>query len=303
MDYKNILLVGIALLMPVSIWGQNEKKKSDYAHVTVRNDTILVVKGNKDMRVKIYEEMDDSTIKEGKKDQSFEIYSGIFIDRISNEDKAILDVLPFVPKKKKVGHFNANYPFFYLSFGRAVSDAVSYSSCYPQRSGKSVDWGFNIYNSEIQMDKRGHWGLTWALGFAYSRYVFDANAALEKTDGKVVWQSAAEGIDYQKSWMRYWSFRIPVCIEWQKKIKGSHLYLSAGPEVEMRFAMKSKAKYGGHDHTLTNNPNGNVLGANLMVQAGYGCLSFVGRFGLTPLMDKSRAPQLYHSSIGFGINF
>ena len=90
---------------------------------------------------------------------------------------------------------------------------MSYSSRYPQRTGKSVEWGFNVYNSELVLDKKNHWGFTWALGFAYTRYVFDENAALEKVDGNVLWTPAPDGVDYTKSWLRYWSFRIPLCIE------------------------------------------------------------------------------------------
>ena len=291
---KKFWALGITLLIPVLSLAQNEKPTIVESH----SDTILIKRGDKNLRIKIYEEMTD-----GERPRSEEIFSGVYVDYLDEEQNSFLDMLPFVPQKKKSNNFDAHYPFFYLAFGRGADNAFSYSSRYPQRRGKSIDWGFNIYNSEIQLDKKSNWGLTWAVGFAYSRYAFDINSALEKVDGNVVWLPAAEGVDYQKSWMRYWSFRVPICLEWQKKVRKHDFYLAAGPEVELRFAMKSKVKYDGHEHTLTNNPNGNVLGANLMVQAGYGCLSFIGRFGLTPLMDKKRAPQLYHSSIGFGIHF
>ena len=73
--------------------------------------------------------------------------------------------------------------------------------------------------------------------------------------------------------------------------------------MEIRYAMKSKVKIDGHDHTLTSNPNPNVLGLNLLFQAGYGNLGFIARFGMTPIMNSSRAPHLYHGSLGFGIYF
>lgn len=299
MNFRKMLgATGIALLIPALSFGQNEVTRNKGAIVKTQADTLLIKKGSKDLQVKIYEEMTD-----GERPRSQEIFSGVFVEYLDKEQNSFWDILPFIPNKKHTGHFDANYPFFYFTFGRGSGNAMSYTSRYPEKSGKSIDWGFNILNSEVQLDKRGQWGLTWAIGTAYSRHTFDTNAALEKTEDNVVWTPAPEGINYQKSWLRYWSFRIPLGIEWQKKIKGSHLYISAGPEMEIRFAMKSKVKYDGHDHTLTNNPNANVIGANLMVQAGYGCLSFIGRFGLTPLMDKDRSPRLYHSSIGFGIHF
>ena len=299
MDFRKMLwTTGITLLIPALSFGQNEVNKNKGAIVETHADTLVIKKGDKNLRVKIYEEMVD-----GKQAHTEEIFSGVFVDHLDEEQNSFLDVLPFIPNKKRTSHFDANYPFFYFAFGRGGSGAMSYTSRYPEKSGKSIDWGFNIFNSEMQLDRQGHWGLTWAIGFAYSRHTFDTNAALEKMEDNVVWTPAPEDVDYQKSWLRYWSFRVPLSIEWQKNIKGSPLYFSAGPEVEIRFAMKSKVKFDGHEHTLCSNPNTNVLGANLMVQAGYGCLSFIGRFGLTPLMDKDRAPHFYHSSLGFGIHF
>lgn len=284
------LSLGLSAISALQTYGQERKQ----ATVEVRKDTVLVVKGRSDMRIKVYEEVPAG------KGESREVYCGVFVDRINESSNDVLDILPFLPKKKSRSDryvFTETGPLFYFMFTRQSTGAVRYNTSFPQKGGGSFEWGFNFLGSTIC--KREHVGLTYSAGFAYTRYRFDANAALDRVDRHIVWQSAPEGVDYVKSWMRYWTFRVPLCLEWQPNRKIS---FAAGPELEARFAMKSKARYAGDTHTMTSSMNTNPIGANLYVQVGIKNIQFVGRFGLTPLMDSSRAPKLYHSSLGIGIS-
>ena len=109
-----------------------------------------------------------------------------------------------------------------------------------------------------------------------------------------------QDVDYQKSWLRYWAFRLPVSLEWQTKFGSRRAFIAAGPEIEWRVGVKSRAKYDNKKHTLSDKLNTHPLGMNLLLQAGYGCLGFNARFALTSLFEKNKGPELYPASIGIG---
>ena len=157
-----------------------------------------------------------------------------------------------------------------------------------------------MFNTGVAITRDNHWGLTTTLGLARIVYKLDDNYGFEKIDGITVCRQAND-VDYQKSWLRYWAFRLPVSLEWQTKFgSSSRAFIAVGPEVEWRMGVKSRAKYDNKKHTLSDKLNTHPLGMNLLLQAGYGCLGFNARFALTSLFEKNKGPELYPASIGIG---
>lgn len=262
--------------------------------ISTQGDSIIIRRGSDDLRIKVYEKQ--GTPGESKE---VELFDGVYLEKVDADRRTFVDALPFIPKRRRY-YFSEHYPVFYFQFDKLSSHNLRYSSPYPARNGRSWEWGINFASHSWTLDMKKHWGITSAIGLAYTKYHFDGNHAFRKADGNTVFTPDEADKEYKKSLLRYFSMRIPVCVEWQSAPQ--RFYLSAGAELEWRFGMKSKAKFDGSTHTVGKDLNYNPIGANLLLQAGYGDIMLIARFGLTPLMSKSHAPEMYHSSIGIGIS-
>lgn len=82
----------------------------------------------------------------------------------------------------------------------------------------------------------------------------DGNDAFREIDGVTEIYSgmeAEEPIEYSKSRLRYFYFRIPLSIEWQTRLNGKGpLFFAVGPEAEIRHGFRSKAKVNGSKKTI-----------------------------------------------------
>ena len=107
---------------------------------------------------------------------------------------------------------------------------------------------------------------------------------------------------YTKSRLRYFYFRIPVALEWQKRFSHSNahgpLFFSAGLEAEIRHGAKSKAKVNGHKKNLDSDLNVHPVGINLLAQAGYGDIGVYLRYSTYSLFEHKKGPELYPYSFG-----
>lgn len=271
------------------------------AQQSIPQDTVIYMNGRKmvinenkgKIKVKMYEAINNDTV------ENKQVFEGVYLDGRSIERSTIVS-LPFVKKSKNRYRFTPHYPTIYLNFSKLADGKFKYSAGVPQLGSKSREWGVNFCNTGVAISNDNHWGLTTTLGIARMVYKLDNNYGFEKLDGATVCRPAEDGIDYQKSWLRYWAFRLPVSLEWQTKFGSRRAFIAAGPEVEWRFWTKSRAKYDNKKHTLSSNLNTHPLGMNLLLQAGYGSLGFNARLALTSLFEKNKGPELYPASIGIG---
>lgn len=271
------------------------------AQESIPQDTTLYLNGRKvvikerdgKIKVKMYEaKAENDTI------ENTQVFEGVYLDGRSIERTTTVSV-PFVKKKKGYYRFDPHYPAIYFGFNKLASSTFQYSAKVPQLGSKSWEWGINLFNTGVAITRDNHWGLTTTLGLARIVYKLDDNYGFEKVDGITVCRQA-DDVDYQKSWLRYWAFHLPVSLEWQTKFGSRRAFIAAGPEIEWRVGVKSRAKYDNKKHTLSDKLNTHPLGMNLLLQAGYGCLGFNARFALTSLFEKNKGPELYPASIGIG---
>ncbi|MDR0893941.1 MAG: hypothetical protein LBN06_01370 [Prevotellaceae bacterium] len=286
----------ISLLLTIAL--------SATAQETIPQDTALYIHGRKvtvrqqndKIKVSIFESRPS-----GDTIQLQQVFEGLYLNGRSIERTTTVSI-PLVTKSRKY-RFDPHYPAVFLGFTKLAGGVLRYSAAgdIPQIAGKSKEWGINFCNGGIAISSDNHWGITSAIGIARTEYKLDNNYGFERVDGITVCQPAAEGRVYQKSWLRYWSWRIPVSIEWQTKFGSERVFITAGPEFEWRMGITSRAKYDNKKHTLTGNPNVNPIGLNLLMQAGYGCLGFHARLALTPLFEKEKGPDAYSASVGVGL--
>ena len=94
--------------------------------------------------------------------------------------------------------------------------------------------------------------------------------------------------------------RLPIMLEWQKRIGCHDAFLALGPSVEYRWHEHSRYFIGKHKHTETGDINLNPIGLNLEARAGYSGVMLYARAGITPLLNKTKAPECYPMTIGLG---
>lgn len=272
------------------------------AQESILQDTIIYLNGRKvtirerdgKIKVKMYEATtENDTI------ENTQIFEGVYLDGRSIERTTSISV-PFVKKEKSYYRFEPHYPAIYFGFNKLTSGTLQYSAEVPQINSKSWEWGVSFFNSGIAISPDKHWGLTTTIGLARAVYKLDNNYGFEKVEGITVCRPAIEEINYQKSWLSYWAFRLPISLEWQTKFGSTLAFMAIGPEVEWRVGITSRAKYNNKTHTLSDKLNTHPLGVNLLLQAGYGDIGFNAHFALTSLFEKNKGPELYPASISIG---
>ncbi len=270
------------------------------AQESIPQDTTVYINGRKininekngKIKVRMY---NTNALKDSVED--VQVFEGVYLDGRSIERTTIVS-MPFVKRKKDNYRFDPHYPAIYFGFNKSADKTFRYSSSLPQINSKSWEWGINPFYGGIAISPDNHWGITSALGVARIVYKFDNNYGLEKVDGITVCKPAEGDIEYQKSWLRYWAFRLPISLEWQTRLGSSRAFIATGVEAEWRTGIVSRAKYDGDKHTLSNKLNTNPLGLNMLIQAGYRSIGFNARFALTSFFEKNKGPEMYPSSIG-----
>lgn len=219
-------------------------------------------------------------------------------------------------------------PDLYYSYLNMYNGTFGPEAHIPIRSS-SFEWG--TYNQHtIFCTKGGHFGMTWGFGISNSYNFFQHDVVLRQysEDGfneygeevkkgqayfQNLWDYSNEpgnGLENHfahRSFLRYWSLRLPVMLQVQCEINNTPLALAAGVEAEWRFGVRSFARYGGSKHTISNSLDYNPVGLNALVSlAGDDGVIFV-RFGITDFFTAYDTDggykDMYQMAIGFGFNF
>ena len=203
-------------------------------------------------------------------------------------------------------------PCLYYSYLNMMNGTFGPESHVPLRSS-SFEWGF-YGATPVLCTRDGRFGIATGLGIsnAYNYLTHDMVLAMDDENQAYIESlntySSVEGHgptnNYaHRSFLRYWSLRLPVMFELQWKINDSPLAVAAGAELEWRFGMRSFARYGGAKHTITDNINSNPIGFNLLFSFIFDDTVIFFRSGLTDMFSVKDCGDIYQMSIGFGFNF
>lgn len=207
-------------------------------------------------------------------------------------------------------------PDLYYGFLNLNSSSFGPEANVPLRSS-SFEWG--TYNQHtIFATKGNHFGMSWGLGISNSYNYFSHDVVLRKDDnGKAYFQllnaySSENGNgpvnNYaHRSFLRYWSLRLPIMLQVQCDINNTPVALAAGVEAEWRFGVRSFARYGGSKHTVTNSLDYNPVGLNALFSLSAGDFVIFTRFNLNEFFKvkdtKGNYADMYQMTIGIGFNF
>ena len=289
-------------------------------------DTTLVVKNHE---IKIYDKDDKIDVKvyelkDGVKVSKEPVYESRYYLISNDGERTVTIKMPLkrgngsmyrggddnVAKKSYRHHRRLAQPlpllyFSYMNIGDGAFGEKS--SAIPQRP-VSFEWGMYCPVTIFSTGKTTVFGMATGIGFSNSYNHFDTRYVMKNdvngdvniltledyTDGKFV--------DAKKSYLRYWSFRLPLTMQLQWKVGRRPLTLSAGAEVEWRIGMRSFSKFDGEKQLIDRKLSYNPFGCNALFQVGYAGVILFTRFGLTDMFgsDAFNANQF---TAGIGFNF
>ena len=178
----------------------------------------------------------------------------------------------------------------------------------PQRPGKGFEFGFAVGQWGYHMTK--NIGVNTAFYITRSRYwldngqYLDYNRNLNSTNTIVLSGSSIDGRDVRQGYLRYWSLRVPLCLE-ISSASSRGPFIAIGPELEYRFADVSKVEYIGEKkgEIIAKGINVNPLGLNAVARVGINDFGIIARYSFTSLCQKDDPVQTYPFMIGLSTTF
>lgn len=203
-------------------------------------------------------------------------------------------------------------PSLYYSYENMLTGTFGPEANVPLRSS-SFEWG--LYGTtHVLTSRNGVFGISTGLGISNAYNYLTHDMVLTQDENRqayiepLITYSSVEGHgpanNYShRSFVRYWSLRLPVMFELQWRIDGTPMAIAAGAELEWRFGMRSFARYGGAKHTITDNLNSNPVGFNVLCSLIIDDTVIFFRSGLTDMFNIQDCGDIYQMSLGFGFNF
>ena len=307
MKTKTILTAACLILATVCTQAQQTTEpRREQAVVETQGDSIIILKGEGDMRIKLYEQQTE----EGEQ-KEVEIYEGVYLERVDADKRTFLDALPFIPNKKKRSSYEPHVSGIFLGFSHMSDNFMGFGASPKAHLDLSQSWefGFNFLCAYHNFKKNPHWGLNIGLNWGYRSFSIDGDFALLKQDGASFFQSGQEmrpeGSDnttpyYSSSRLRHFFFRIPVLLEWQQRWNRGPIFFNFGPEFEIRHGVKSFSHVdGGKKQTVGKGMYVRPVGVNLLLQGGYGNLGVYLRYSMNTMFQGGKGPDV--SPYTFGI--
>ena len=206
---------------------------------------------------------------------------------------------------RKTYHFGPGHtPYGYWGLNILCGNRPPEASAdLPQRVGKGFEFGFAL--GQYGYHVTPNFGFNTALYLTRSRYWLERGSYLAWQDngsGEVL-TLVGPGNGVSQGWLRYWSLRVPFCMEFSA---GSHngVFLAFGPEIEYRFADVSKVRYtGGSKEKLTKDTGINPLGLNATVRLGIDDFGIIARYSFNELFNASSPVSTFPFMIGLSASF
>jgi hypothetical protein len=167
--------------------------------------------------------------------------------------------------------------------------------------GKSLTWNLNFAEWAFKNEKN-NFALVTGLGFSFSDYRFDQQITIEKQDGSgmIVPVSLDDLNRFNKSKLTATYLTAPLMLEVKTPLRmgGSRLYLAGGVIGGLHIGSHTKYKYDGNKEKARGNFNLSQFKYELTGRIGFGDFCLFANYGMTPLFEDGKGPELYPLVIG-----
>lgn len=319
---KRFILISVLMALVGSAFSQEIKTDTTFI---VNSNKIQVIDNKDGLKIKVYEINEDGYTSINPYYESR--YESSFVS--DDSDNNIHIQIPIVPgfvkkqnivvketennqKQYKIKCFNPAYPNIYYSFSQMYDDSFMFESSVFSQKPKSFEWGMYLFDQELCYNKSRTLGLVTALGIS-NTYNFFNNKTVLATDngtpyiynfndgGEIVPEGMSDRTYVDKSFLRYWSLRLPVSVQIQWRLSYKVMAFSVGPELEWRLGMKSITRYDGEKHVVADDLNYKPLGVNVLTTLKFQDFVLFGRFGLTQMFGADIKAVPFNVGFGFAL--
>ena len=197
-------------------------------------------------------------------------------------------------------------PGFYFGVNMLCTDRpLTIPDALPQKPGKGFEFGLAIGQWGYHMTKNV--GINTALYITRSRYWFDNGYYLNyvpngSSKSLELVNDDFEGRDVQQGYLRYWSLRVPLCLEISSASRKGP-FIAVGPEIEYRFGDVSRIDLYGNSKEKIKGVNVNPIGINGVARIGISDFGIIARYSFTILFQHDAPAETYPFMIGISTSF
>ncbi len=170
-------------------------------------------------------------------------------------------------------------------------------------TNKSMEFNINLFQTGFGI-YRDYVGITTGVGIKWNNYKFrNPNTVLVSDSVPLYYYEKPEG-DNEKSKLATCYLTIPLLLEFHIPTSEETLYLAGGLEGGMKIKAWSKQKttndQKSKDHGDFHTP---VWDYRATVRAGYGNFGLFATYGLQPVFEKGKGPEVYPFTVGVSLNY
>jgi hypothetical protein len=182
-------------------------------------------------------------------------------------------------------HIEAEVPenFMELHYGKSITVNLNFA-----------EWAFT--------NEAKNFGLVTGLGFSFMDFTFDRALTIQKQDGDgVIVPVFLDPSGLKKTKLNVTYLTAPLMLEVKTPLRMGHsrLYLAGGVIGGVNIGSHTKFKYRSEKEKVRSNFNLNQFKYDLTGRIGFGDFCVFVNYGMTPLFQERRGPELYPVTFGF----
>ena len=242
MNIKNVMMM--AAMMPAFALAETNSNSAP-ASVEANDTTIRV----NDQNIVIKQDGEQTSVKIYKMNgnEMTKISETQFVD--GQEVEKVFVTSPFIPQtlRKRKRSLESHYPTFFFGCSQLPGSRGSMGGNNEMHSRDSKSWEWGITLTSLCFRLSNEMALTSSLSIGQVHHHFKDNYVLSTENG-VSAMTPIDGETLKKSYISYNVLRLPIMLEWQKRIGCHDAFLALGPSVEYRW----------HEHSATSSESTSI---------------------------------------------
>jgi hypothetical protein len=297
---KRLLLLTATFCFPFGLWAINAEIPTDTT-IIVDGKRVEIKQTDDRMKVKVYEIAGDD-----KEIEDEMVFEGHYKDGKSYERRKRSINIPLPSWNRRYeGHWDG----FGMGFASFADEDLHFNDIdgVSLRSGKSLEYNFNVLEMSIPFSKQSNFALVTGAGMRWSRYRLDENKYFKETNGITSLHDAPEGIHYSASKLNITSLTIPLLLEWQGRHSSHDFFVSAGIVGVVKTTSSSRVTYRDESgkkrkDKIDGGMNIRPVTMDFLFQIGCDWLGVYAKYSPMGLFETAKGPKVHPVSIGLHLH-
>ena len=171
---------------------------------------------------------------------------------------------------------------------------------------RSMSWNINLFESKIRLVK-DHVGILTGLGLTYNSYGLKNNIAVMSNSDSTFAVTVPDSLyTLDKNKLRATYVRVPLMLEFNTSLDPDRsLHLAAGVIGGVRIGSITKQEFQiddqKHKNRVKDDFNISPFTLDASVRVGYSNFTIFANYGLTPLFESGKGPEVYPVTVGISL--